>query len=355
MSAEIDAETLGNWLAEGRPLTILDVRPADQRAEWAIPGSVHADVYEAIKAGNDASVEALDLPKDVPVVTVCAMGRASRKAADILAGKGMRTYSLAGGMKAWSFAWNVAEVPIQVPGTRLIQVRRAGKGCLSYMLSSAGEAVILDPSLQPEVYLRLARESGAKIKSVLDTHIHADHFSRSRSLAELAGAESIRLPDGEGMAIGSLFLKAAVTPGHTPESTCYVLEDHAIFTGDTLFLDSVGRPDLLAGFDPREQAKLLHRSLARLLQLPGKAWVLPAHHPSAPAFDRVPIAAKLAGLRDRNVYLRMGEAEFIERVTAGGNAPPPNFETIVQSNRTGDLPDGDWQSLEAGPNRCARA
>lgn len=354
MSTDIDADTLRRWLAEGRPLTILDVRPAEQRAEWAIPGSVHADVYEAIKAGNAAAVQALSLPQDVPVVAVCALGRTSRKAAEILGKKGMQTYSLAGGMNAWSLAWNVAEVPLVIPGAGLLQIRRAGKGCLSYLLAVGGEAVAIDPSLQPEVYLQLARERGVRIKAVLDTHVHADHFSRSQSLATLSGAVFPPLSDLEELKVGSLVLKALHTPGHTPESTCYLLENNGVFTGDTLFLDSVGRPDLLAGLDPREQAKRLHQSLHRLLQLSDGTWVLPAHSPSPPAFDGVPIAASLGELRRRNKYLQASEPEFLAMMSAAGNAPPPNFETIVEANRTGMLPEGDWQALEAGPNRCAR-
>ena len=355
MSTDIDVETLRQWLAEGRPLTILDVRPAEQRAEWAIPGSVHADVYEAVKAGNDAAVESLSLPQEVPVVAVCALGRTSKKAAEILGKKGLETYSLAGGMNAWSVSWNVAEVPLAIAGASLLQIRRAGKGCLSYLLASGGEAVVIDPSLQPEVYLKLAEERASRVKVVLDTHVHADHISRSKFLVALAGAASEPLSEGGEIRIGALVLKALHTPGHTPESTCYLLEDNAVFTGDTLFLDSVGRPDLLAGLDPREQAKRLYLSLRRLLQLSNGTWVLPAHYPSPPAFDGVPIAATLGDLRHRNKYLQASESDFLALVSAGGNAPPPNFETIVEANRTGILPEGDWQSLEAGPNRCARA
>lgn len=355
MSRDIDAETLRQWLEDGRPLTILDVRPAQQRTDWAIPGSVHADVYEAVKAGNHAAVEALSLPQDIPVVTVCAMGRISKKAADILEKKGMQTYSLAGGMQAWSLSWNIAEVPLGIPGSTLLQIRRAGKGCLSYLLASGDEALVIDPSLQSEVYLSLAEKRGVRIKAVLDTHMHADHFSRAKSLATLVAARTEPLSEVVGLKLGSLVLTAMQTPGHTPESTCFLLDGHALFTGDTLFLDSVGRPDLLAGLDPREQSMRLYQSIRRLSRLPEGTWVLPGHFPSPPAFDGIPIAATLGKLRQRNKYLQAAESDFLAMVLADGNAPPPNFETIVESNRTGILPEGDWQSLEAGPNRCARA
>lgn len=355
MSTEIDMETLRQWLAEGRPVHILDVRPADQRAEWAIPGSRHADVYQALKSGDEAAVAAIPLPANVPVVTVCALGRTSRQAADILSRDGHPVYSLAGGMKAWSLAWNLAVVPLPRAGAELLQVRRAGKGCLSYLLGSRDQAVAIDPALPPEVYLRLAEDRGWRVTAVLDTHVHADHFSRSETLAGLAGAKPLRPAEGWELAVGDLVLRALRTPGHTPESNCYVLENLAVFTGDTLFLDSVGRPDLLEGLDPGVQAGLLHGSLQRLLRLPDSLQVLPAHHPTPPAFDGVPLGATLAELKKRNPYLLLAEGEFIDKVLAGTGAPPPHFAAIVESNRTGILPEGDWAGLEAGPNRCARA
>ncbi len=355
MSLDMDAETLRGWLEAGRDFTILDVRPAEQRAEWSIPGSVHADVYEDVKCGNHATLEALSLARDVPVVTVCGMGRVSKKAADILAEKGMQAYSLVGGMKAWSLSWNVADVPLILPGTGLVQIRRAGKGCLSYLLFSEGEAVVVDACLQPEVYLGLADKRGVRIKAVLDTHLHADHISRSKSLADLAVAGCMLLAEGDEIKFGSRTLRSIHTPGHTPESVCYVLEEQAVFTGDTLFLDSVGRPDLLAGLDPRAQAGRLYQSIRRLLELSAGIRVLPAHHPSPPPFDGVPITSTLGELCHRNKYLQATESDFLAMVLVGGNAPPPNFEIIVEANRTGVLPEGDWPSLEAGPNRCARA
>src|SRR5881275_2080650 len=98
----ISVETLRTWLEEGRPVTIIDVRPMAQRVEWAIPGSLHVDAYEALKAHDPVALASLDLPDDMPVVTVCAAGNASRIAAE----------SLEGGMKAWSLAWNTALVPL---------------------------------------------------------------------------------------------------------------------------------------------------------------------------------------------------------------------------------------------------
>src|SRR5438552_467604 len=97
-------------------------------------------------------------------------------------------------MQAWSLAWNTAEIPTNAP--RVIQVRRTGKGCLSYLIGADGAAVVIDAAVNPEVYLDLANQQGWRITAVLDTHIHADHLSRSRVLSEQANA-SLYLPAQE--------------------------------------------------------------------------------------------------------------------------------------------------------------
>ena len=109
----LSMDILRDWLDQGRPVTVLDVRPSDQHAEWAIPGSVHVDAYEALKAHDPEAVSEIQLPLDRPVVTVCGMGRVSAVAAQQLRDRGYEALSLEGGMKAWSLAWNTAEVPLE--------------------------------------------------------------------------------------------------------------------------------------------------------------------------------------------------------------------------------------------------
>jgi len=115
-------------LERGERVTVVDVRKGEDHAEWSIPGSVHVDAYDALNAGDERAMEGLDLPEGTPVVTVCGRGRSSAVAADQLRRRGHEAFSLEGGMKAWSLAWNTADVPL--PGTRaeVMQVRRTGKG-----------------------------------------------------------------------------------------------------------------------------------------------------------------------------------------------------------------------------------
>lgn len=362
----IAVDDLRTLLEQRRLVTVLDVRPAAERAEWAIPGSRHVDAYAALKAGDPAALAGIDLPRAGLVVAVCGAGATSLTAAALLRARGIDARSLEGGMKAWSLAWNTADVPVPGSGTTVVQVRRTGKGCLSYLIGDGEEAAVVDASLPPAVYQRLAAERGWAITRVLDTHVHADHLSRSRQLAEATGAElclpeqdRVAFPfapvrDGDGLAVGAARIVALSTPGHTPESTCYLLDGRALLTGDTLFLAGVGRPDLEASpAEARARARLLHASLQRLLELPPETVVLPGHTSEPIAFDGEPIAATLADVAPRVAMVGLPVEAFVAAILARIPPTPPNHARIVELNERGEAPAGDPTNLEAGANRCA--
>ena len=212
----------------------------------------------------------------------------------------------------------------------------------------------------------MAEGRGWRITHVLDTHVHADHLSRSRRLAEQAGA-TLHMPegspvsypfsalgDGDALRVGSATLEAVRTPGHTPESTSYLLDGRAMFTGDTLFLSAVGRPDLDATPEgSREKARELYRSLQRLLALGPETLVLPGHTSEPVAFDEEPICAPLWEVHESVRVLREAEDAFVEEIAGHVSPTPSNFERIVELNRAGEAPEGDSTELEAGANRCA--
>jgi rhodanese-related sulfurtransferase len=156
----ISVETLRGWLEEQRPVSILDVRPQGERNEWAIPGSLHIDAYDALKARDPAALSSFVAPRDRPVVTVCGAGKTSQIAAAQLAARELEVYSLEGGMQAWSLAWNTAEIIVAGSAVRVIQVRRTGKGCLSYVIGVDAEAFVIDASLDPRLYLDIAAHHG---------------------------------------------------------------------------------------------------------------------------------------------------------------------------------------------------
>ncbi len=363
----ISTEDLRELLERGTPLTVLDVRPAAERAEWSIPGSVHADAYEALRRADPTALADFHPTNGDRVVTVCAAGKTSRLAAERLRARGLDAVSLEGGMRAWSLAWNSAEVPSPASTARIVQLRRAGKGCLSYLIGSHGDAAVIDASLDPQVYQRVADTNGWHIRTVLETHVHADHLSRARSIAADTGAR-LCLPttdrvsfqyeplnDRDTVRVGSAGLRALRTPGHTPESTCYLLDDRALFTGDTLFLAAVGRPDLEASAEQaRHRAQVLHASLQRLVALPPDTVILPAHTSEPVAFDGRPISATLRQVRERTLLLRETEERFVSQILTRLPPTPPNHHRIVALNEAGTLPD-DPTELEAGANRCAVA
>ncbi len=324
------------------------------------------DAYEALKAHDPSALANVDVPSDRPVITVCAAGKTSLIAAEQLAARGVEVVSLEGGMKAWSLAWNTAEVPLPGSSLRVIQVRRTGKGCLSYLIGAGGEAVVIDSSLDPQVYLDLAVQHGWQIAYVLETHIHADHLSRSRQLAEQSGARLIlpdqqrvtfpftAIHDGESLPTQALQLRALLTPGHTPESTCYLLEGKVLFTGDTLFPTSVGRPDLDAS--PQEaqaRARALYKSLHELLALPTETLVLAGHSSTPTSFDGVPVMATLKEIDEQVAILHATRDDFVRTLLSRLPAAPPNYSQIVRLNERGLLPEQPVTELEAGANRCA--
>jgi glyoxylase-like metal-dependent hydrolase (beta-lactamase superfamily II) len=366
MTTTIDTHTLRAWLDAHQPVTVLDIRSDEDRAQWAIPGSLHVNVYDALRDGQPGALADLVIPADRPVVTVCNAGRVSVRAASLLANRGFDARSLTGGMHAWSLAWNAADVSLEDASVRVVQIRRTGKGCLSYLVASEGEAAVIDPSVSSDVYLDIAQRHRWSIRYVLDTHVHADHLSRARDLAGQTGAvlclppqdrsrfPFTPMPDGEHLLVGGVTLRALHTPGHTDESTSYVVNEVAVLTGDTLFTNGVGRPDLRAdAAAARARAAALFRSLARLRQLPPEMVVLPAHASEPIPFDGQPIAARLGDVDTWLGPWLSTEAAFVDRLTQHLPPTPPNFARIVQLNEAGDFPMGDPTELEAGANRCA--
>jgi glyoxylase-like metal-dependent hydrolase (beta-lactamase superfamily II)/rhodanese-related sulfurtransferase len=366
MTNHIDVTTLRDWLDEGKPVTVVDVRSADARAEWSIPGSIHVDAYAELKQGSPGPLAIESFAPDKPIVTVCNAGKMSEIAADALTERGLDARSLVGGMKAWSLAWNAARVFLIDAPAQVIQIRRTGKGCLSYLVTSGDEAVVIDPSVSADTYQELARRANARIKYVLETHIHADHLSRARQLATTTGAvlhlpaqqrvafDFTPLANGDRITVGNATLTVLNTPGHTMESVSFVLEKAAVFTGDTLFINGVGRPDLHADADAaRHRARLLYKSLQFIRQLDPHTVVLPAHTNKPTPFDGRAVAATIAETSSWLDEWLSSETAFVDRLVSRLPDTPPNFVKIVELNERGQLPIGDVTDLEAGANRCA--
>jgi hydroxyacylglutathione hydrolase len=242
-----------------------------------------------------------------------------------------------------------------------MKIEQIYTGCLAqgaYYIESAGEAVIIDPLREIKPYVDKAKKDNAKIKYVLETHFHADFVSGHLDLAAATGATIVYGPnanpsfkthiatDGEELSIGKITLKVLHTPGHTMESTCYLLKDEnrkdiALFTGDTLFIGDVGRPDLAQKTDLTmgDLAATLYDSLrTKIIPLPDDIIVYPAHGAGSSCGKNMSreTSDTLGHQKQTNYALRTSNKEqFIKEVTDGLSPPPSYFPENVRMNREG--------------------
>lgn len=239
-------------------------------------------------------------------------------------------------------------------------IKQLYTSCLSeaaYYIESDGVAAIVDPLRDIDGYVQLARERNAEIKYIFETHFHADFVSGHLDLQKATGAPIVYGPntetnfpihlakDGEQFALGKAAIEVLHTPGHTIESTCYLLRDeagkpHALFTGDTLFVGEVGRPDLSSGDLPKEElASLLYDSLNnKIATLPDDVVVYPAHGPGSNCGKNLgPGTSSTIGDEKANNYALQPQTkeEFVKAVTADLPAAPSYFPINARINKEG--------------------
>lgn len=186
---QISTDTLRTWLESGKDISLLAIRPIQERTEWFIPGSIYFNAYDKLKAHRPDALQGLHLEKTVPIVTICARGKTSLIAAEQLNEQGFEAYSLLEGMKGWSLSWNTAR--LSFPGFEVIQFRRTGKGCLSYLVVSNREALIVDASLPIETYEEFLVKEKLTLNYVIETHIHADHVKKNVAMLQLKEEEFV--------------------------------------------------------------------------------------------------------------------------------------------------------------------
>ena len=244
-----------------------------------------------------------------------------------------------------------------------MKIEQIYTGCLSqgtYYIESNGEVAIIDPLREIDTYLKLAKENNAKIKYIFETHIHADFVSGHLTLSKATGAPIIFGPntitsypvtiaeDQQVFKLGNLTFVALHTPGHTLESTTYLLKDnlgkdHAIFTGDTLFIGDVGRPDLAqkqSGKTQRDMAGMLFDSLRKkIMPLSDDVIVYPAHGAGSACGKKISreTFSTLGNQKSSNYALNksLSKEEFINELTEGLESPPAYFPMNVKMNQEG--------------------
>ncbi|MFY0780705.1 MBL fold metallo-hydrolase [Peribacillus simplex] len=353
-------------------LFILDVRNESDFNDWKIEGEnvefLNIPYFDLL----DGVEEILDqIPSNKEILVVCAKEGSSIMVAEILSEAGLDVSYLKGGMKAWSEHLEPVKIGELTNGGEIYQFVRLGKGCLSYMVVSNGEAVLIDSTRMIDAYLDFAGGIGVKITHVLDTHLHADHISGGRRIAERTNAaywlppkdaaevtfEYQPLESGNVITIGhtAIDIQALYSPGHTIGSTSFVVDQKYLLSGDILFIDSIGRPDL-AGLAEDWVGDLRETLYTRYRELSDELIVLPSHFMIIDELNEDgSVHKKLGALFADNHGLNIAdETEFRALVT--GNLPPqPNaYQEIRETNMGKIEPDDEKQrEMEIGPNRCA--
>ena len=372
--------TVNKWTAakiarkviDNEELFILDVRNRDAFADWKIEGHrfeyLNIPYFELLDGVEEILPK---LPTDKEVLVVCAKEGSSVMVAEMLSEAGREAAYLEGGMKSWSSYLEPIKVADLNNGGELYQFVRLGKGCLSYMVISDNEAAIIDAVRFTDVFVNFAKEKGAEIKHVFDTHLHADHISGGRHIAAETGAayylpskdatevvfDYTALTEDLNVKIGAsqIDVNALYSPGHTLGSTSFVIDNQFLLTGDILFIDSIGRPDL-AGLAEDWVGDLRETLYSRYRVLAEDLVVLPAHFMIIDELNEDgTVARRLGDLFKENHGLNI-EDEAAFRSTVTDNLPPqPNaYEQIRQVNMGKMTPENDEQTeMEIGPNRCA--
>ena len=379
---EIDPFALATRLEAGEPIRVLDVR-APQRLAAGRVDPVPADRFhnvrgsEFVQLPDPASAIGLD-PAD-PVAVVCGHGNDSRVIAALLGTRGYEAWSLRGGVTAWMRMVIPRELAPPAGFDRLVQFDRIGKGALGYLLVAGDEALAIDPPREWAPWAEAAHDSGARIVAVADTHVHADYISGAPDMARELGVsyylhpadnvwpydetpgrlEFVPLSDGKELSIGGRQVIAHHTPGHTEGSTTFVAGDlhaaAAAFTGDFLFVDSIGRPDLAGRMDA--WVGDLWSSLERARNGWGpEVRLLPAHYAGEGERNADRTVDRTFGeARASNTTLQIDdEAGFRAWVESHVSKPPEAYPHIKAINvGLASATPQQADVLEAGKNECA--
>ncbi|MFE4896216.1 MBL fold metallo-hydrolase [Peribacillus butanolivorans] len=369
---EMTAKEVSKKVINKAELFILDVRNESDFNDWKIEGEnfefLNIPYFDLL----DGVEEIIDkIPANKEILVVCAKEGSSIMVAEMLSEAGLDVSYLKGGMKAWSEHLEPVKIGDLNNGGEIYQFVRLGKGCLSYMIISNGEAAVIDSTRMTDIYVDFADSIGVKITHVFDTHLHADHISGGRQIAESANAaywlppkdatevtfEYQPLEGGKVVTIGhtAINIHALYSPGHTIGSTSFVVDEKYLLSGDILFIDSIGRPDL-AGLAEDWVGDLRETLYSRYRELSDELIVLPSHFMIIEELNEDgSVAKKLGELFAENHGLNIAdETEFRELVT--GNLPPqPNaYQEIRETNMGKITPDEEKQrEMEIGPNRCA--
>ncbi len=367
-----EAKDLFQWLTTREDMVVVDVRNEKDfnrfHVESPYPFTLRNISYYEFMENEEESVGRI--PQGSKVRIVCAKEGSAKYVADIFAKHGYDVGYLRGGIKTWG---NLL-VPMLVArndGYELYQFIRPGKASCSYGLISGKEMMLFDPSRNLEFYLGFTADKGCMISKTFETHLQADYIAGSRDIAKRTGAVFYAndgdfktsknpytpLRDGEihRFSLGGPTVRILFTPGHTPGSTSYVIDERFLISGDMVFINSVGRPDL--GGKAEEWAGMLFDSIQMVKGLDRQLMVLPAHYIDwDEANEQLIFTRPLGEVFERNqeIYEIGTLAAFVDFIKANMRPQPEEYATIRLVNANLREEDEDRQEeLDLGKNECA--
>ena len=353
-----------------RGTTLLDVRNRADFEQWKIDQeglNILNLPYDELLADGWNSAALNNVAKDQTIFVICYRGNSSHRVTTHLNQQGFKAKSIHGGMRAWGELYDTHQIHAS-SDMEIYQFARMGKGCLSYLVISDKKALIIDPTRHIEPYLEVLKQKQAELKLVIDTHTHADHISGGQALAELCGASYLLHPydaihpidllpasihfsplwDGQHLQLGKVHFQVIHVPGHTLGNVALLLEDRFLFGGDTLFIDSIGRPDLGG---KESWSELHYRSLQKLHALNEQVLLLPGHCKKDCA------CVTLADVKKQNGDFMLAKQpldKFKASILSRLPVFPEGYIDIKRINLGLIEPTEDKMSkLEAGKNLCA--
>jgi glyoxylase-like metal-dependent hydrolase (beta-lactamase superfamily II) len=371
------AEDLFEWVTgEGHDFTLLDVRNNEEFGRFKVEGPqlskmVNVPYMEFIEK-EEESVAQVNVPKDEPIRIVCAKEGSAKYVGEILVNHGWQDVQyLAEGIKSWGNML-ASKLVAAKNGYELYQFIRPGKASCSYGLIYENEMAVFDPSRNTQFYQTFAEEKGVRIVKTFETHLQADYISGSQQILAVSGAQIVghkndfkeaafeykSLDDEEifRFSNGGPEIKAIHMPGHTPGSTSYLIDRKYMVTGDTIFILSIGRPDL--GGMAEDWSKMLYNTLkTKIAALNDDLIILPGHYIEwEEANSELMFLDTLGSIKNKNadIYGITEEGDFVKFIKDNMREQPPEYAQIRKVNAgLLEVDDEDQEIMDLGKNECA--
>jgi glyoxylase-like metal-dependent hydrolase (beta-lactamase superfamily II) len=371
------AEDLFEWVTSGgHDFTLLDVRNNEEFGRFKVEGPhlskmINIPYIEFIEK-EDESVAQVQIPKEESIRIVCAKEGSAKFVAEILINNGWKDVQiLEKGIKTWGNML-APKLVASENGYELYQFIRPGKASCSYGLIYEDEMVVFDPSRNADFYQDFAKEHGVVIIKTFETHLQADYISGSKQIASDTGAQivghQIDFKDAvfeyQGASDQDVFhfsrggpeIKAIHTPGHTPGSTSYLIDNKYLVSGDAILILSIGRPDL--GGMAEEWSKLLFKTLkTKIADMNGDLLILPGHYLEwSEANPEQVFADTLGSIKNKNtdIYGIEEENDFVRFIKDNMRKQPDVYGEIRKVNAgILEVDDEEQEVMDLGKNECA--